>query len=504
VRLNRHGKQPVGRLTSGADKFLDLVYDHKAELKTDRSVTFLGRTEGGIYIRKTWTLMDDKEPGSEYRLKLDLEFENNSEKTVDLGEYGLYTGSATPLWKGEWGRHITLFYLKDGDYKMKRVTVFKKGKKKALRENAGELGFAGVSDQFFATIVTPEVPYDAWVWGDRAAVRLPEAAGGTEVESIRLGMSLPDETIAAGGAKKALSFEVFMGPKRNLMLRKLGKGRGDVMNYTKFMGIGLISQGLNWTLNVLHTRIFDPISSRWSWGFAIVALTIIIRGLMWPLQNKSTRAMKRMSKLQPQMAALKEKYPDDPQRMNQEMMKMYREYGINPLGGCLPLLVQIPIFFGFYTMLQYAVELRQQKFLWVDDLALPDTIAHIAGIPINLLPIVMAATMVLQMALTPKTGDKMQRRLFMMMPLVFFFFCYSFASALALYWTTSNIFAIVQMLITRRLPEPELKKKKKGAGFWEKMQARAAEAQQMQKARRAEQAGIPPKKPKKRRPRTGG
>jgi YidC/Oxa1 family membrane protein insertase len=222
--------------------------------------------------------------------------------------------------------------------------------------------------------------------------------------------------------------------------------------------------------------------------------------------------MKRMSKLQPEMKALKEKYADDPQRMNQETMKMYREYGINPLGGCLPLLVQIPIFFGFYTMLMYAVELRQQSFLWVEDLSQPDTIAHLPfslpflGNGVNLLPIVMAVTMVLQMSLTPKTGDKMQRRLFMMMPLIFFFFCYNFASALALYWTTSNIFAIAQMLITKRLPEPELKKKKAGgAGFFQKMAARAEEAKKAQKAQRAKQMGGPdPKKPKKPRPRTGG
>ena len=242
-------------------------------------------------------------------------------------------------------------------------------------------------------------------------------------------------------------------------------------------------------------------------------LTIIIRGAMWPLQNKSTRAMKRMSKLQPEIKELREKYADDPNRQNQEMMKMYRDYGINPLGGCLPLLVQIPIFFGFYIMLQYAVELRQQPFLWVEDLALPDTVATLPfaipflGEGVNLLPIVMAVTMVLQMALTPKTGDKMQRRLFMMMPVIFFFFCYNFASALALYWTTSNIFAIVQMLITRRLPDPELKKKRGAAkkGFFQKLQERAEEAQKTQKAMRSRQmGGQGPKKPKKRGPRTGG
>ena len=132
---------------------------------------------------------------------------------------------------------------------------------------------------------------------------------------------------------------------------------------------------------------------------------------------------------------------------------------------------------------------------------------RLGGIGVNLLPIVMAVTMVLQMALTPKTGDKMQRRLFMMMPVVFFFFCYNFASALALYWTTSNIFAIVQMLITRRLPEPELKKKKASGkkGFMQRMQERAEAAKKSQKEMRARQmGGQGPKKPKKRGPRTGG
>ncbi len=147
------------------------------------------------------------------------------------------------------------------------------------------------------------------------------------------------------------------------------------------------------------------------------------------------------------------------------------------------------------------------------DLSLPDTLFYMPfslpflGNGFNLLPIVMAVTMVLQMALTPKTGDKLQRRLFMLMPVIFFFFCYNFASALALYWTTSNIFAIVQMLITRRLPEPELNKKKASnrKGFFQRMQERAEAAQKAQKEMRARQmGGGDPSKPKKRRPRTGG
>ena len=510
VNLNKDEPQPVGRLTSGVDEYLDIVYRHERERDTSNSISFIGQTKGGLIIRKRWTLEEDEVAGQSYRLKLDLEFENHGEGPVKLSDYGLFAGSAAPLWKGEWDRHITLFYQKDGDYKKRRVLKFKKGKKPPFRGDGGILGFAGVSNQFFATIIEPETAYDAWVWGDRRAVQLPEIAGGGSGEAIRMGMSLPEETLSVkGDNKESLTFNLYLGPKDNLLLRKIGEDYGEVMNYGMF---GWISFVLSWLLNVLFSGLFSKIFDAWGWGFAIVTLTIIIRAVMWPLQNKSTRAMKRMSKLQPEMKELREKYADDPGRMNQEMMKMYREYGINPLGGCLPLLVQIPIFFGFYIMLQYAVELRQQSFLWVEDLALPDTVATLPfslpflGDGVNLLPTVMAVTMVLQMALTPKTGDKMQRRLFMMMPIIFFFFCYNFASALALYWTTSNIFAIVQMLITRRLPEPELKKKGgKKKGFFQRLQERAEMAQKTQKEMRAKQMGGPgPKKPKKRGPRTGG
>jgi len=510
VSLNKGEPHPVGRLTRGVDEYLDIVYRHEKERDTPNSISFIGQMKGGLIIRKRWTLEEDEVAGQSYRLKLELEFENHGEGPVKLSDYGLFAGSAAPLWKGEWDRHITLFYQKDGDYKKRRVLKFKKGKKPPFRGDGGILGFAGVSNQFFATIIAPETAYDAWVWGNRRAVQLPEIAGGGSGEVIRMGMSLPEETLSVkGDNKESLTFNLYLGPKDNLLLRKIGEDYGEVMNYGMF---GWISFVLSWLLNVLYSGIFSKMSDLWGWGFAIVTLTIIIRAVMWPLQNKSTRAMKRMSKLQPEMKELREKYADDPGRMNQEMMKMYREYGINPLGGCLPLLVQIPIFFGFYIMLQYAVELRQQSFLWVEDLALPDTVATLPfslpflGDGVNLLPTVMAVTMVLQMALTPKTGDKMQRRLFMMMPIIFFFFCYNFASALALYWTTSNIFAIVQMLITRRLPEPELKKKGvKKKGFFQRLQERAEMAQKTQKEMRAKQMGGPgPKKPKKRGPRTGG
>jgi YidC/Oxa1 family membrane protein insertase len=222
--------------------------------------------------------------------------------------------------------------------------------------------------------------------------------------------------------------------------------------------------------------------------------------------------MKRMAKLKPEMDKLKEKYGDDPNKLNTETMGLYRKFGINPLGGCLPMFIQIPIFFGFYRMLQYAVELRGQGFLWVDDLSQPDTLGYVAGVPINLLPVVMAISSFIQMKMTPMTGDKMQQRIMMFMPFMFFFFCYNFASALALYWTTQNIFSIGQTWLMSKVPEPELKPVK-GAGKQPWVQRMAEKQAELQKAQKNRQPGgtapggmrdVTPESKKKRPPRTGG
>jgi YidC/Oxa1 family membrane protein insertase len=196
-----------------------------------------------------------------------------------------------------------------------------------------------------------------------------------------------------------------------------------------------------------------------NYAASIIVLTILIKLALWPVQNKATNEMRKMALLSPKMTELREKYKDEPQKMNEEVMKLYKEYGVNPFSGCLPLLIQIPIFFGFYSMLGVAIELRNSSFFWVADLSQPDTVGHLLGFPINVLPIVMAGTMVWQMVITPKTGDAMQQRIFYFMPVIFLVFCYNYASGLALYWTTQNIFSIVQLYLTRNKPLPVLEKK---------------------------------------------
>jgi YidC/Oxa1 family membrane protein insertase len=139
-------------------------------------------------------------------------------------------------------------------------------------------------------------------------------------------------------------------------------------------------------------------------------------------------------------------------------MKLYKEYGVNPLAGCFPMLVQIPIFFSFYSMLGTAIELRNSSFLWVKDLSQPDTIAYFGSFPINILPLIMVAVQLWQLQVTPKTGDPSQQRMLYITPVIFLVFCYNYASALALYWTVSTLFTVVQTYLTRRQTEPQLTK----------------------------------------------
>ena len=181
--------------------------------------------------------------------------------------------------------------------------------------------------------------------------------------------------------------------------------------------------------------------------------------------------MKRMGLLGPKMKELQAKYKDDPAKQQTEVMKMYKEYGVNPVGGCLPMMMQIPIFFGFYSVLQNAAELRGQGWLWVKDLSIADTI-HTFNFPFSLpimgndfdlnpLPLIMGVTMILQMKLTPQptTVDKSQKIMFSIMPIFFLFISYNFASALSLYWSTQNLFAIFQSRVMKLyMKEPTLEK----------------------------------------------
>jgi YidC/Oxa1 family membrane protein insertase len=188
-----------------------------------------------------------------------------------------------------------------------------------------------------------------------------------------------------------------------------------------------------------------------SYGWAIIVLTIIVRIVFWPVTQKANNSMKKMQKLQPMVTEIKAKFKDNPQQMNAKVMELYKIEKVNPLGGCLPILLQIPVFFALYATLDGAVELRQVPFLWATDLSRPDTIAVIFGLPLNPLVLVMTALMVLQQKMTPAPADPMQQKMMMFMPVVMLFVLYSLPSGLTLYWTVSQVFSILQLYMTQKM-----------------------------------------------------
>lgn len=246
------------------------------------------------------------------------------------------------------------------------------------------------------------------------------------------------------GASHQFQLDCYTGPQSYEELTKLGDKKDGVMQLNFFIKwkigwLGLLSSIILKALLLIESYVGN-------FGIAIILLTILIKLCFWRLTNKSNESMKKMQTLGPQMKELKEKYKDNPQQMQQETMKLYRENGVNPLGGCLPMLLQMPVFIGLFNTLRGAIELRHSSFLWIQDLSQPDTIAEIAGFPINPLVVVWAGLMLFQQKMMPSSAnqDPMQKKMMMFMPVMMLFFCYSMPSGLTLYWTFQSIMTITQ------------------------------------------------------------
>ena len=209
------------------------------------------------------------------------------------------------------------------------------------------------------------------------------------------------------------------------------------------------------TLEVLAAPLLDLL--RWiykyvgNYGVAIIILTIIVRLVLFPLTLKGMKSMKRMQQLAPRMKKLQEKYKNNKEKLNQEMMAMYRKNKVNPLGGCLPMLLQLPVFFALYSSLSSAVELRHAPFLfWINDLSQPD------GLGIT--PLLRGVSMFFQQKLTPQSAmmDPTQAKIMQMLPIIFTFFTFTFPAGLTIYWLTSNCLSILQQLVLNRIKTPEI------------------------------------------------
>src|SRR5882724_13553802 len=454
VVLNSAECAPIGAIIE--QPLAPALPEFTASPQSNSAVQFELTTSEQIKIRKKFLFEKSPEEKDNFVIEMDVDVENRGPNPYQTAGYFVALGSAAPIHQRDYPYYTRLVWCINGTAKGIDVGWFgssggflgmgQRAARPYYQESIAGAEWVAVSNQFFTTLVAPLTAKATGVWGRRFDI---DYAPDQKLQAIEGALGMPGFQLQPGQTYSA-RFEIYAGPKLYHRLAQLPHNEAEVMDFGMFK---IVCQLLLNFMNLLHSWLHD-------YGLAILALTTIIKLTLWPIQNKANRSMRQMAALSPKMQELREKYKDDPTRMNQEVMKLYKSYGINPVGGCLPMVIQIPIFFGLYKMLSQAVELRNARFLWVKDLSQPDTVAHLPllGWPINIIPLCMAATQVWLMAMTPKTGDPTQRRIAMFMPLIFLFICYNFAAALALYYTAQNLFSILQFYQNRRQPMPTLEK----------------------------------------------
>ena len=271
-----------------------------------------------------------------------------------------------------------------------------------------------------------------------------------------VGVITPSPSIAAG-AKIEVGAKLFAGPQTHADLKAAAPGLEYAVDYG---WLTVVAEPLFWVLSKIHALVHN-------WGIAIILLTVLIKAAFYPLSAASYKSMAQMRELAPRLQSMKEKFGDDKQKMQQAMMEMYRNEKINPMGGCLPILIQIPVFIALYWVLLGSVELRHAPFFgWIQDLSAPDTLFGTVpwlNMPIGLLPLLMGATMIIQTSLNPAPTDPIQAKVMKVMPIVFSIFFFFFPAGLVLYWLVNNILSIWQQWYVNKIIHAETLAKKGSA-----------------------------------------
>jgi YidC/Oxa1 family membrane protein insertase len=442
----------------------------------------LTRTTDGVRTEKTLAdglrLVKNFQLSSNYLVNTTIRIENTSDKPLIVPAQELVVGTATPMDADDNGQTEGAMWCDGTEAVDQPLTWFagggfgcsKGGPQAEYRTGSGNVVWAAAHNQFFALMAMVRTNEPAHQMIART-VTLPRfqnvgtATNGTAPQGIQTALVYPAMTLSANSA---VDHEVvlFAGPKEYRTLARIGEqfnNRADlVMNFgtgfVSFWGIGtFFAKLLLSAMNGIHDLLGT------GYGWTIVIITILIKALFWPLTAASTRSMKRMAALAPELAALKEKYKDDQQKQMQKTWEIYKKNKVNPMSGCLPMLIQMPVFIGFFIMIRSAIELRGASFLWATDLSKPDTLFMIPGItfipfistpegmPFNLLPLLMGGAMLWQSHLTPPSPgmDPVQQKMMRWLPAIFILFLYNYSSGLALYWTVNNLLTILQTKLTK-------------------------------------------------------
>ncbi len=379
-----------------------------------RKLTFTQTYPGEMRIDKVFTFHPDK-------YTFDLEVRVHNLASYPLTQNGgltwyQYVDPAAPV--DSYGHDGPVSYIAK---EIDRPEVAKLEADKILGPNVSWGGFE--SKYFIATLI-PQNP-------SLTSFRMSKDPSNL----VAVGLKGPANVIPPG-QPGVFNYSLYLGPKDHTILKAQNIGLENAIDFgdwLKWLAMPLLA-ALKFLYGYVH-----------NYGIAIIILTILIKVIFWPLGNKSYKSMKEMQKLQPKMAALREKYKDDKTKLSQESMALYKTHKVNPLGGCLPMVVQIPVFFGLYKCLLYAIELRHSPlFWWIQDLSAKD--------PYYITPIIMGATMFIQQKMTPTGADPMQAKIMLFMPIIFTFMFLNFPSGLVIYWLFNNIISIGQQVYINRQP----------------------------------------------------
>ncbi|WED21845.1 membrane protein insertase YidC [Vibrio sp. JC009] len=384
-------------------------------------------TANGIEYTKTFILKR-----GDYAVNVDFDVVNNSGNNAT---FGMYTHLRQNVQDA--GGSLTMPTYRGGAYST-HDTRYKKysfddmqDRNLSLNLPEGE-GWVAMLEHYFAT---------AWIPRNEPGSNLYSRVIGNMAD---IGIRMPNKTIASGNSAK-FEATLWVGPKLQDAMSQVAPNLDLVVDYG---WLWFIAKPLHWLLSMIQGVVVN-------WGVAIMILTFVVRGAMYPLTKAQYTSMAKMRMLQPKLTAMRERIGDDRQRMSQEMMELYKKEKVNPLGGCLPIFLQMPIFIALYWSLMESVELRHSPFFgWITDLSAQD--------PYYILPILMGASMFMIQKMSPSTvTDPMQQKIMTFMPVMFTFFFLFFPSGLVLYWLVSNIVTLIQQtLIYRNLEKKGLHSKK--------------------------------------------
>lgn len=385
--------------------------DLKLEAGQQGSLTFTGLVDG-VRVTRVITFNADNYLLSENVL---VASDNQTPRTVRLG----FTVAATPFSTGKYDPTRLAW---DANQSFKEETSESTLTETGIIEQ-GLFNWAGVMSNYFMNVTAPVDPDNLTLKG--------RVQGGV----WRLALERPDVLVPGSGAEVPVGVNWWFGPKDRELLAAAPDHLDQAVNFGMF---SIIARPLLTILSFFHSYVGN-------WGIAIIMLTFCIRVVFWPLSQKSFKSMEQMKKLQPMMKKLREKYKDDKEALNREMMQLYKTYKVNPAGGCLPILVQIPVFIGLYQALLNSIQLRHASFIphlpftditWLADLSAAD--------PFYITPLLMGASMFLQQRLTPAAGDPTQQKVMMFMPVIFTVMFLNFPAGLVIYWLCNNLLSIGQ------------------------------------------------------------